>query len=112
LLKTGEEHSAVELLKDILAKQPANSKANQQLGLIYYNKASEVFDNANNAYNELKEPTRLDYHNYREEIQKAGGDHQKSFLYLEKSNSTDPKDYIGHVITITKSRLRQLKQKK
>ncbi|WP_297089925.1 hypothetical protein [uncultured Draconibacterium sp.] len=110
LLNTNQDAAGIEVLMDILAEHPDNEKANRQLGLLYYNKASAVFDKANKKYKSLTEPTRLDFHKYTEEIKKAEGDYKTALPYLEKSNSVAPKEYLGQAISLTRSRLKQLSQ--
>lgn len=112
LLKENEEESGIAVLKSILADHPNNEKANRQLGLVYYNKASAVFDSANKKYKSIKTPTRADFYNYTEEIKVAEEDYKKSLPYLEKSNSMAPKEYLNLAIKLTKSRLKQLAQDK
>lgn len=110
LLQTSDKNAAVEVFQDILTEQPEHKKANKQFGLLYYNKASEIFDIANKSYKSLKEPTRLDYHTYRKEILKAKADYEKCLPYLEKSYSLAAEDYLEKAISLTKNRLRQLKE--
>ncbi|WP_319500851.1 hypothetical protein [uncultured Draconibacterium sp.] len=110
LLNTDHEESGIEVLEGILNDHPDNEKANYQLGVVYYNKASAVFDNANKKYKSIETPTRVDFHNYTEEIQKAKKDYQKALPYLEKSNSIAQKEYLDQAISLAKNRLKQLAQ--
>lgn len=110
LSKTGNEEEAIFLFKELLNHDAENSKVNLQLGLIYFNRASVVFDKANQNYKSLVKPSRTDYHNYVQEIKKAEGDYKSCLPLLEQAYKTTPKDYMKNAIALTQGRLRQIEQ--
>ncbi len=109
-LKTGKEDEAIPLFKELLSKNPENAKANTQLGLLWYNKASAIFDNVNLHYKSLKKPTRLDYHNYRKAIRNSIPGYKKCIPLLEKAYELKQQKYIKEALTLAQSRLRQAQQ--
>ncbi len=108
LLKTSKEEEAIEIFKRLLSNHPNDSRVNTQLGLFYFNKGSSIFDKENTRYKSIDKPTRLDYHNYRQEIINSLPDYRICLNYLEKANATTPKQYITDAIALAKSRLRQM----
>lgn len=110
LLNVNKEEAGIEVLEGILADHPNNEKANLQMGLLHYNKASAIFDGANKKYKSIETPTRVDFHNYTQEIKLAEEDYKRSLPYLEKSNAIAPKEYVSQAILLTKNRLKQLAQ--
>ncbi len=110
LNKTGKEIEAIQLLEELLNYNSENSKVNLQLGLIYFNRASAVFDEANQNYKSLVKPSRIDYHNYLQEIKKAENDYRNCLPLLMKSYKTKKEAYIQDAITLAQARIRQIEQ--
>lgn len=106
----GKQQEAIDLFKTILATDPENAKVNAQLGLVFYNCASAVFDKANKHYKSLKEPTRMDYTAYRKEIRKSIPDYETCLPYFKNAVKSDSGKYIQDALKLAEQRLNQMKQ--
>ncbi|MEN8118834.1 MAG: tetratricopeptide repeat protein [Bacteroidota bacterium] len=111
LSKTKKEDEALELFNNILSREPDNAKVNMQIGFIYFNMASAVFDRANENYKRLVKPTHVDYKNYKQEIRKTIPDYKACIPYLEKYGEGAFKKNVINAINLSKSRLKQMKVK-
>lgn len=110
LLNTGYEKEAILSLNQLHSEDPANTKVLLQLGLYYFNSASAVFDRANKKYKGLTNPTRTDYHNYRQEIRPALENYEACIPFFEKYQTTESKQNIDDAITLAKNRINQITQ--
>lgn len=110
LYNLGNQEEAIEIFKDILTNNPENAKVNGQLGIIYYNRASAIFDKANKHYKSLKEPTRMDYTAYRKEIRKSIPDYETSLPYLKTAVKNHPEKYMQDALKLADQRLNQMQQ--
>ena len=89
-----------------------NSETHLQKGLIYYKRASAIFDKANLRYSNFEKPTHLDYLNYRQEILKSAPEYQTCILCLKKSSEMASNEYVKNAIAIANNRLIQMELKK
>jgi tetratricopeptide (TPR) repeat protein len=110
LEKIGKQAEAILLFEAILSREPDNAKVNAQLGIIYFNKGSVIFDKANARYKSLASPTRSDFHNYTKEIKKASPHYKKCLGLLKKANELKPKQSLKDAISRAENRVRQIEQ--
>jgi tetratricopeptide (TPR) repeat protein len=104
---TKNKEEAINSFKYILEKDSMDSKANKQLGLLYYNKASGIYEKAKKKYNAFKKPTRVDYTAYRKSVQKSFKPYKQAIPYLEKAYAAKPDDGLKKALFNLYSRLEQ-----
>ncbi|TKG97258.1 tetratricopeptide repeat protein [Puteibacter caeruleilacunae] len=105
LSKNKQVPEAIKLFEQILAEDAGYTSAYTQLGLVYYNKATSIYDNGRDHYNNLKKPTRMDYTNYRNAIKKSYTDYNKAIIYLEKSYAAKPSDFVKKALFTSYTRI-------
>lgn len=105
LLKTGQISEAVAILNRLKEKDPDNLHVNFQLGVYYYNKASQKFDAAKEKYNRLKDPSISDYAAYVDETKSARPDYKKAIPLLEKVYEKQPSENLKSMIDKARKRI-------
>lgn len=104
-LMNRNEEGAVESFENALAIDSMDLNSNKQLGLLYFNKGSSVHDKSKAKYNSLTKPTRVDYHNYRMEIEKADPPYKKAIPYLKKWYQQKPGNDVKEALNLIYTRL-------
>jgi len=105
LLRTGQEAEAVPILHRLKEKDPENLNVNFQLGVYYYNRASEKFDSAKEKYNRLNDPSISDYAAYVEQTKSARPDYKKAIPLLEKVYEKQPDENLKRMIDKARKRI-------
>ncbi len=88
-----------------LNADPENMKSNLGLGMYYYKKAGNVYKSLKAEYNNLKNPSRLDYDHYRKSLESSKSIYRKSLGYIMKVYNENPSDNLKVVIYNTYIRL-------
>ncbi len=100
-----QNEEAKKVFKEVLATDPGHAKANTQLGLLYYREATKVFDVAVRKYNQLKNPSRLDYSNFRKEKATSWEGYEQAVNYLLKAYENSPTSQVKQALYNSYERL-------
>jgi len=92
--KLNKYDDAIAAYKDILAKEPDNQKAITKLGVIMFKKTETAYKKEVKNYDKLKNPSRVDYSNYRKKIESLNSGYKEALPYLEKARSFNPNDKL------------------
>jgi len=99
-------NEAISVYESILSKEPDNKKVISKMGVMIYRKTEVSYKKEVNRYEKLKNPDRVDYHNYRENIDQLNLGYKKALTYLEKAKANKPNDkFILNCLKVTYSRL-------
>lgn len=71
--------------KKVLAIDPDHAGANMGQGMILYKQASAVYDALKKNYESLEKPDRVDYSNYRKQLEKPKAIYNEALPYLIKA---------------------------
>lgn len=93
-LNIGKEEEAIQTFELILSKDSLDENTNRQLGFLFYNKGQIIYNNANDSYNALQKPTRVDYSNYRKTVASSFDSFRKASVYLERAYSVKPDEQL------------------
>lgn len=104
LIKIGKQNEAIPIFETILAANPKDLESLMQLGLIYYERGSLIFDKAKENYKSIKNPTQINYTEYRMQNEKSGTDYRKAIPYLEKAYQIKPDDGLKNALFKSYSR--------
>ncbi|MFA9390811.1 MAG: tetratricopeptide repeat protein [Prolixibacteraceae bacterium] len=89
----------------VLVLDPEQAGANMGKGMILYNRATAMYDKMKNAYDALDKPDRVDYSNYRKEIEKPKAIFAKALPYLLKAYENKAYASLSGIIKTTYLRL-------
>ncbi len=78
----------------ILAKDANNAKAINKLGVMKFKKTDALYKKEVKRYERLNKPDRIDYHNYKTNIDKINLGYKKALPYLEKARAIKPNDKL------------------
>lgn len=99
-------NEAISIYESILSKEPDNKKVISKMGVMIYKKTEVSYKKEVNRYEKMKNPDRIDYHNYRKKIDQLNLGYSKALTYLEKARADKPNDKsILNCLMITYSRL-------
>ncbi len=105
LIKTGEHEKAIPVFETILTQNPNDLDGMIQLGLLYYERGCTIDDKVKADYLLIKNPTQVNYLEYRLKREKSWTDYRKALPYLEKSYQIKPDIGIKKTLFLLYSRL-------
>lgn len=92
LQKTNKQEESISVYKKGLEIAPSDFNSLRQLGLIYYEKATDLYNNTMKNYQSISSPTKAQYDVVKEKVKVATGFYQQSASYLEKAAQVQPAD--------------------
>lgn len=100
LQKINKQEESVPVYKKALEIAPSDFNSLRQLGLIYYEKATDLYNNTMKSYQSISNPTKAQYNSVKDKVKKATGYYQESAAFLEKAAQVQPadetvKDYLA-----------------
>ena len=81
----GDVFGAKEEYLKVLGIEPDNAGANMGVGMILYNNASNEYDKLKTDYETLESPSRMDYSNFRKNLEKPQNIYKEALPYLLKA---------------------------
>ncbi len=99
-------NEAIKVFESILSKEPDNNKVISKMGVMIYKKTESSYKKEVSRYEKLKNPDRVDYHNYRKKIDQLNSGYNKALTYLEKAKANNSNDkLVLNCLMVTYSRL-------
>ena len=89
LKKYNESAAAFE---KILATNPDHKKSITKLGLVYYKQTDYLYKKEKKRYESIKNPSRVDYHNFNQKLESISLGYKKALPMLEKAHQMSPKN--------------------
>ena len=102
----GKYDQAAETYKKVLEVNPNHKNASIKLGLVYYKKVSALYKKEKKKYESIKNPSRVDYHNYKKRLEALNVHYKNALPYLEKAHAKAPSNKsVNSCLSITYRRL-------
>ncbi|MDA3878932.1 MAG: hypothetical protein PF436_00965 [Prolixibacteraceae bacterium] len=89
----GDIEGAMNSYQKTLELDPDNAGANMGVGMILYNRASVKYEEVKENYNNISNPSRVDYSDYRNNLEKPKAMYREALVYLLKAYEN--KAYAG-----------------
>lgn len=88
--QSGKVNEAIKTGEDLLALDPENPRANEQVGLLLSRITDMQYDREKKRYDNLANPTRVDYSNTRKKLADISQQYRKAIPHLEKALAANP----------------------
>jgi len=85
---------AIAVFKTILLTDSDNKKAISKIGVFMFKKTESLYKKEVKQYEKLKTPDRIDYHNYRKNIENISIGYKEALPYLEKARVANANDKL------------------
>ena len=106
LSKLNNYDDAISVFEGILSNEPENKKVISKLGVAIFKQTEGLYKNRVKQYEKIKNPDRIDYHNYRKNIEQISKGYKKALPYLEKATVNNPNDKLAlNCLMVSYSRL-------
>lgn len=97
---------AIDVFKRVEEAEPGNFKAVSKLGVAMFKKTEDRYQKEVKRYKQMKNPSRVDYSNYRKKIEQISTGYKNALPYLEKARTQKPKDkLVLNCLMVSYSRL-------
>ncbi len=96
---------AEKYYQSVLEIDPDYKKANLSLGSLYYKRATNEYNIEKKKYEKIKNPSRLDYDQYRKNLENSKETYKKALPYLLKVYNQNPSSNLKGIIGNIYSRL-------
>ncbi len=98
---------AINVFNDILTKDSENKKAINKLGVMIFKKTDVLYKKEIKRYEKIKNPDRIDYHQYKKNLEQINLGYKNALPYLEKARASSPNDkLILNCLLVSYSRLK------
>ncbi len=89
----------------VLKKDPDYAKANLSLGNLYFKEATNEYNKEKKKYERIKNPSRLDYDQYRKNLEISKETYKKALPYILKIYEEKPSDNLKAILSNIYTRL-------